>query len=335
MLQLDNSLFQTIQEPIWVIDQKGQQIAKTHMAEEIETNYRFKLQAVLDISRGKGCALHSTKEECLNCPLEGNLSPSGFPFVLLSKEERPEEFWGRVDENRDQLILQIRNKTNVDSQDSLFEYLNNVRELERKKIAQDLHDGIAQSVYGLMLETRGLKWVSEAQRARKMQLIDQHFTEVLKEIKDLAGELRPMAIDEFGLVQALEQFIERTREMTGFEIDLIVLGVKQPLTEAVRISIYRIVQEAASNAMKYSGENSLELILDFKDEALLVRIRDQGKGFDLIQHESGFGLVNMKERAHSIGSHLTVDSKRGQGTVVQMQIPLKEGQTENEHSDSR
>lgn len=323
MLHLNETLFKKIQAAIWLLDDQDQVLAKTQKAQEIEANYRLNLQAVLEISRGQGCALHSTKEECLMCPLEGKVSPLGFPFVLLTQEGDSEEFWGRVDSSEGQLTLQIHPQTADNKKESLFEYLNNVRELERKKIAQDLHDGIAQSIYGLMLETRGLKWVAEADQPVKMKALDRHFSEVLNEVKDLASELRPIAIDEFGLIQALEQFIERTIEMTGFEIELIVTGPKQPLTEPVRIAIYRIIQEAVSNAMKYSGENVIYLALDFSEELLVVRIQDRGAGFDLSQQESGFGLVNMKERAHAIGSQLVIRSQPDQGTVIQMQVPLK------------
>lgn len=325
MLQLNETLFKHIQEAVWLVDKSDQVITKTQKAQELEASYRFNLQTVLEISRGQGCALHSTKKECLNCPLEGNVSPLGFPFVLLTKEEKSEEFWGRVDSSEEQLILQVQNRPVDQGKESLFGYLNNARELERKKIAQDLHDGIAQSVYSLMLETRGLKWATNEEQPQKMKALDRHFSEVLNEIKHLAGELRPMAIDEFGLVQALEQFVERTTEMTGFEINLTVTGTKQPLTEPVRIAIYRIIQEAVSNAMKYSGENMLDLSLDFTAELLIVGIQDKGAGFDLTQQEGGFGLVNMRERAHSIGSNLVIHAQPNQGTIIQMQVPLKEG----------
>lgn len=326
MLQFNKTLFKTIQEAIWLVDNQDQLVARTQKAQEIEHSYRFNLLSVLEISRGQGCALHSTKDECLNCPLEGKVSPLGFPFVLLTKEEdKTEEFWGRVDSADGQLVLQVQNRPADQQKGSLFDYLNNVRELERKKIAQNLHDGIAQSVYSLMLEARGLKWAAEEEQPKKMKALDRHFSEVLNEIKDLAGELRPMAIDEFGLVQALEQFIERTNEMTGFEIDLTVTGAKQPLTEPVRIAIYRMIQEAVSNAMKYSGENLLYLSLDFAENQLAIRIQDNGAGFDMTQQGGGFGLANMRERASSIGSNLMIHSQPNQGTVIQLQVPLKEG----------
>lgn len=331
MLELPKLLFQRIQEAIWILDQSDDVIAVTSVGEKIEKKYEFDLGKILDISRGDGCVLHSTKDECLNCSLSGQISPSGFPFVLLSKNGESEEFWGSVQLEGAQKILQIQMRSHPSEKTSFFDYLNNAREYERKKIAQDLHDGIAQSVYSLMLETRGLKWLSTEDQLTSLSRIDRHFSEVLTEIKELASELRPMAIDTFGLVQALEQFVERISEMTGLEINLLLDGKERTLTEAKRITIYRIIQESVNNAMKYSGENQVTVRLFFKSEELLVEIKDQGIGFDNEHKAKGFGLANMKERAHSIDSELTIHSKRNQGTCIRLQVPLKEG-TESENS---
>lgn len=324
MIELEKSLFHLIHEAIWILDQRDEVVAVTEAGKYTEANYQFRLKTILEISRGKGCALHSTKEECLNCPLSDQISPQGFPFVLIDLNGTSEEFWGSVQQAGEQQLLQIQPKAMVSKEASFFDYLNNAREYERKKIAQDLHDGIAQSVYSLMLETRGLKWLSSEEQGEKFRRIDQHFSEVLTEIKDMASELRPLALDAFGLVQALEQFIERTSEMTGFEIDMLIEGEEPPITETVRITLYRIIQEAVNNAMKYSGENQMSVKLSFQSEELLIEIRDQGVGFDWTGREKGFGLANMKERANAIGSELIIYSKPHHGTLIQLQVPLKE-----------
>lgn len=324
MIEFPLSLFQRIQEALWLLDQSDQVWAVTQLAKQIETNYRFSLKAILEISRGEGCALHSTKEECLNCSLPGKISPSGFPFFLIDCNGKQEEFWGSLQSDGKQRILQIQARPTISTETSFFDYLNNAREYERKKIAQDLHDGIAQSVYSLMLETRGLKWLSSDAQMEKLKGIDRHFSEVLTEIKEMASELRPMAIDAFGLVHALEQFVERTSEMTGFEINLLREGEEQTMNETTRITIYRIIQEAVNNAMKYSGENQMTVRLSFQTEDLLVEIKDHGIGFEGEHKEKGFGLANMKERAHSINSKLTIYARPNQGTCIKLHVPLKE-----------
>lgn len=324
MSEWPRSLFHLIQEAVWILDQADEVVAATQIAEQIEKEHQFSVKSILEISRGEGCALHSTKEECLNCSLSGQVSPLGFPFVLLDLNGNSEEFWGSVHHENGQKILQIRTRSGFSREASFFDYLNNAREYERKKIAQDLHDGIAQSVYSLMLETRGLKWLSEEEQVEKFKKIDQHFSEVLAEIKTMASDLRPLTIDAFGLVHALEQFIDRISEMTGFEIDLLIDGEEPPISETVRITLYRIIQEAVNNAMKYSGENQMDLHLSFQADDLVIEIEDHGVGFDLEHKESGFGLANLKERAHCIDSEINIYSKPQCGTRIQLQVPLKE-----------
>ncbi|MDU5337264.1 sensor histidine kinase [Enterococcus sp.] len=326
MIELPRSLFHLIQEAIWILDSADEVIAVTKRGQQLEQDYRFNLKSILEISRGEGCALHSTKEECLNCSLSEQISPAGFPFVLLDISGNKEEFWGSVNCEGDYQILEIQARKTTADEASFFDYLNSAREYERKKIAQDLHDGIAQSVYSLMLETQGLKWLSDEEQIEKYKRIHQHFSEVLSEIKNMASELRPLEIDEFGLVHALEQFIDRTSEMTGFEIDMIIDGEEQRINEEVRITIYRIIQEAVNNAMKYSGENQMSMQLSFRTYELFIEIKDQGIGFDVGHQKKGFGLANMKERAHSIGSELIINSKLHQGTFIQIRVPLREEQ---------
>ncbi|EOL41708.1 hypothetical protein RV11_GL002770 [Enterococcus phoeniculicola] len=319
--------FRHIQKALWILTSDYQILAKTKIAEEMEQAYFLDVKKIIEISLGKGCALHSTQEQCLHCPLEESLSPQGFPFKTFNKESHLVEFWGRVDFAEDEIMLQIELGTTESegtNDHSMFDYLNGAREIERKKIAQDLHDGIAQSVYSLMLETRGIKWTEKEAQSEKLKEIDRHFSEVLTEIKDLAGELRPMSLDEFGLIPALKQFIKRTVEMTGFEIDLIVIGSERRLTESSRTAVYRIIQEAIANAMKYSGENQASITLEYQEEVLLVTIEDSGQGFSLAKEEKGFGLMNMKERAHAVCGELSIQSMPNRGTQVFFTIPVRE-----------
>lgn len=322
-----HTFFRHIQKALWILTKDCKVLHLTKLAEDMEKLYSFDFKKIVDVSLGKGCALHTTQEECLHCPLEERISPQGFPFKAFTKDRKLVEFWGRVDFSEEEIMLQIEvgvNDTEVTSNHSIFNYLNGIRENERKKISQDLHDGIAQSVYSLMLETRGIKWIERDLQIEKLKELDQHFSEVLTEIKNLAGELRPMSLDEFGLIPALEQFIKRTVEMTGFEIAFLVTGSERPLAEASRTAVYRIIQEAIANAMKYSGENQASINLNFTENVLVVSVEDLGQGFSLTKEEKGFGLMDMKERAHGVAGNLSIHSKPNQGTKIFFTVPVRE-----------
>jgi len=326
MIEFPEELFAVLESPLWLLDQQQSIKSKSQGALRIEQSYQLDIHRIIAVSQGESCARHPEAFICADCALNRHVSPAGFPFVLRRHDGVEVEFWGQWYQKDSQSLLQITLQQPVLAPaQSMFGYLNDAREAERKKIAQDLHDGVAQSIYSLMLETRMLKWLTKEQQSAQVKTIDQHFAEILRDVKNIAGELRPMTLDEFGLVPALEQFIERTYQMTGFEIDMTVSRHQQPLKESVRVAIYRMIQEAVTNAMKYSGTNVVELRLDF-GESLEVTIQDEGIGFDDSADKLGFGLRNMKERAAAIAGKFYITSKPNQGTTLSISVPLIEHQ---------
>lgn len=206
----------------------------------------------------------------------------------------------------------------------MTKYLNDARELERKQIARDLHDGIAQSIYSLMLETRGVKWTPANEQPQKLQAIDRHFADVLQEVRDLATEMRPASLDDLGLAASLEQLCEQTSAMTGFKIMFSTKGTPRPLAEKQRTAVFRIVQEGIANAMKYAEVSEMEVALNFHEPLLEVKLRDYGKGFDQTAVHYGFGLLNMQERARSAKGSVMVHSEQEKGTEILVKLPYLE-----------
>lgn len=324
---MTKKLFRKLAAAAWLLDEKDQVQEETQAGEALRVLYQIDLQKILEISRGQGCSLHATQKDCLECPVGHIRSEERFPVELLDRQGQQRLLWGSVLTEGTTTLLQLKEDEILVSENrdhSLFDYLNDARELERKRIAQDLHDGIAQSIYSLMLETRLLKWLEPTDQKTKLQEIDQHFTEVLREVKDLSSELRPMSLDEFGLVPALEQFIKRTKEMTAFEIDLEVKGSERPLSENQRTAIYRSVQESIANALKYSGVNQAMITVAF-NEQLEITVKDEGAGFDRQTTTGGFGLLNLQERIQALGGKLTILSVPEKGTAITMAVPYEGG----------
>lgn len=319
-------LFQEIQLAAWLWTADGQLIAETQRGTLLRQQYQIIPEKLLEIAQGKGCLKHGLQADCLDCPVARSEIKDHFPFELKAITGESDLFWGQLTVTDQQWLLQIAPPPAAAPQSpdrSLFEYLNNARELERKRIAQDLHDGIAQSIYSLMLETRLLKWLPPAEQLAKLNEIDTHFAEVLTEVKNLASELRPMSIDEFGLLPALEQFAQRTMEMTGFEVQVETHGSEKPLSENKRIAIYRSIQEAVANALKYANVNQVTVELTFA-ERLLITIVDEGTGFSQQMQETGFGLMNMRERIQAVGGTIEILSRPQAGTRIYLQIPCDE-----------
>lgn len=327
LVEMTRKLFRQLATAAWLLDEQDQLLEETLTGETLRLLYQIDLQKILEISRGQGCSLHATQRDCLECPVEHIRSEERFPVELLDRQGNQRLLWGSVQREAEYTLVQLKEDDTLVSENrdhSLFDYLNDARELERKRIAQDLHDGIAQSIYSLMLETRLLKWLEPTDQKAKLLEIDQHFAEVLREVKDLSSELRPMSLDEFGLVPALEQFIKRTMEMTGFEIDLEVKGTERPLTENQRTAIYRSVQESIANALKYSGVNQAVITVAFSDQ-LEITVKDEGAGFDRQTITGGFGLLNLQERIQALGGKITILSVPEKGTAITMVVPYEGG----------
>jgi len=328
MTNLKERIPQFLPQPTWLMDADYNVVEKNAQAEKFEKDYVVLMEYAVQVAKGTCCAFHTDKTACKNCPLENKWAASdGFPITFMGRDGVSYEFFGKLVKREHHWILEIRyiDKPFESEGKSMLTYLNEARESEQKRIARELHDGIAQSIYSLMLETRGLKWTPIEDHQQKLQAIDRHFADVLLEIKSLATELRPSILDDVGLIPAINQFVEQTMEMTGFVIHVNVDGERNALTGRGNVVIYRSIQEAISNALKYSGVNEASLTLNFGQEELRVTIADEGKGFIYDPYHLGFGLLNLRERAHSVGGKIEVDTGIEKGTRITMSVPYKEG----------
>lgn len=325
-MQLPKIFFEKLEVAVWILDHQHQVLDKTQVAEKIEANYQIDLSTIIAISQGEVSPFDDIALQCMSCPIHDMIFAQGFPLVLKDNDGALIDFWGQVTIEADLIYIQIKEKLYINSLNKnrlLLEYLNEVREKEQKRIALDLHDSIAQSVYSLMLEVRSLKWLSGQQQTYKIQEIDQHFSLALQEIKDLARQLRPISIDEVGLISALKQFIVRHEEMTGFDIQLEVVGKEPILADQFRIAIYRVIQEATTNAVKYSGTNTCYVYIHFNDKDMSVIIEDHGVGFDVNLEKNGFGLYNMQERIYALKGTINISSIQQKGTTIMIKVPYQ------------
>ena len=320
--------FKILPQPTWILDADYIVIDRNAQAEKFEMDYVVSMEYAVQVAKGTCCAFLTDKTACKNCPLENKWAASdGFPITFMSRDGISYEFFGKLLKREQNWLLEIRyiDKPLEAERKSMLTYLNEARESEQKRIARELHDGIAQSIYSLMLETRGLKWTPAEEHQQKLQAIDRHFADVLLEIKSLATELRPSILDDVGLLPAINQFVNQTMEMTGFIIHVIVEGEPNPLKSRGNVVIYRSIQEAISNALKYSGENEATISLNFGQKELRVMIADEGKGFIYDPYHLGFGLLNLRERAHSVSGKMEVETGIGKGTRIKMIVPYEEG----------
>jgi len=198
---------------------------------------------------------------------------------------------------------------------------------ERRRIAREIHDGVAQNMAHLMLKAELIQKLVHRDPERAVEesrVLRVGIEESVQELRRCIHSLRPVHLAEFGLVTALRRVAEDLAEHDELELDL-KLPAEMRFGSGTEAAVFRIVQEALNNVRKHAKATRVDIELREEGGLLLASVRDDGLGFDsrLIQGEGTghFGLAQMKERAREVGGELTVRSSPGQGTLVEVAIP--------------
>jgi two-component system, NarL family, sensor histidine kinase UhpB len=201
-------------------------------------------------------------------------------------------------------------------------------EHERMRIARELHDDTAQSLAALLIRLRLLRVIEEpAARDAALEEFRRALGEALERIRRFARGLRPPALDDLGLVPALESHARSLAESVGIPIRVTAGSPLPLLLPEVELALYRIVQEAISNAVRHAAPDEISVRIGGGEGEVAVTVTDDGAGFDVEQvtegEERGLGLFGMKERAAYFGGAVTIRSLPGAGTEVRAVIPAR------------
>jgi signal transduction histidine kinase len=197
------------------------------------------------------------------------------------------------------------------------------QELERRRLARELHDETGQALTSILL---GLKPLEEAlqKEENRAAIADLRGLVVatLQDVRRLAVELRPKVLDDFGLVPALERLTELFAEQTGITVDLESRAGVERLPAEVETAIYRIVQESLTNVVKHAHAKRVSVLVTRKAGALTAVVEDDGRGFDATSSADGFGLEGMRERVALLDGRLVVESGEA-GTTLVAEVPVR------------
>lgn len=204
---------------------------------------------------------------------------------------------------------------------SMMTQMMHIQEEERRRFSRDLHDGIGQSLFSLKISID--RMLSDGKDAGLEQL-GREVAQLMSEVRGLAWELRPSVLDDLGIVPALRTYIENFERHYGMRVRFdCELRKRPPLI--VETTIYRIVQEALTNAGKYAEASEASVTVADRGAYLEITIADSGRGFSRDSAGRGVGLFSMEERARAVSGELRVSSAPGQGTTVVLKVP-KEAQ---------
>lgn len=205
---------------------------------------------------------------------------------------------------------------------------------ERARLSREIHDGLAQSLAGALLQMDRLERTVENEPRTARRLVHhlrEHVRELLLEVRRSIYNLRPSSLEEHGLVEALRHEITRLQAKDLYErteIRLEVRGEQRRLSGLVEDEVFRIAQEGMTNALKHAAATEVIVGLHFFADRLRLTVRDNGQGFHLAdavrsaRERQSFGLTGMSERADRLGANFDIDSRSGQGTRLMLEVPL-------------
>ena len=197
------------------------------------------------------------------------------------------------------------------------------QELERASLARELHDETGQALTSILLGLRSLERAVESDDARSaLGSVRELVVSTLHDVRRLAVELRPAALDDFGLAPAIERLVDTQRQDGSVEVDLEIQLGDDRLPADVETTMYRIVQEALTNVTKHAAATRISVLLTRTEKTAVLVVEDDGEGFELAGATAGLGLTGMRERVALVGGRLKVETGTGSGTTVAAEIPL-------------
>ena len=198
------------------------------------------------------------------------------------------------------------------------------QELERRRLALELHDETGQALTSVLLGLRAVEEAgSEEELRESAAALRELVVGTLQDVRQLALELRPKVLDDFGLEPALERLAQGFREQTGIAVDVEARLPRGRLPSEVETALYRIVQESLTNIVKHARAGRVSILLTRKNGSVIAVIEDDGRGFEPREGSGdGLGLVGMRERMALLGGRLEIESARGAGTTIVVEVPL-------------
>jgi two-component system, NarL family, sensor histidine kinase DegS len=206
------------------------------------------------------------------------------------------------------------------------------QEAERKRIAQELHDGVAQTLLVTATLAHNLlesEAAGDLALKTDLETVKDNSLALVAEVRAICGGLRPSVLDNLGLVSAIKWLADNMRQETGADVALELTGEPYELGADESLAVFRVVQEALKNVAKHAAASSVHVSLDYDHAALAVEIADNGEGFEVIDNMSRFaltgrlGLLGMSERMQAVGGLFVVDSAEGRGTTLRITVGRK------------
>ncbi|MBM7690876.1 two-component system sensor histidine kinase DegS [Peribacillus deserti] len=203
------------------------------------------------------------------------------------------------------------------------------QEEERKKLSREIHDGPAQMMANVMMRSdlidRVFRERSIEEGLKEVKDLKRMVRNALYEVRRIIYDLRPMALDDLGLIPTLRKYLQTIEEYNHtVKISFTNLGEEKRLPSKMEVALFRLIQESVQNALKHAQPHHIHIKMESLKDRVTVVVKDDGIGFDSkAKKEGSFGLIGMGERVELLEGNLSIDSSIGAGTVIVIQVPIK------------
>ncbi len=201
------------------------------------------------------------------------------------------------------------------------------QESERQRLSKLMHDGPAQSLSNFILQAEiatRLFDVDQGKARDELQVLKETASTTFQQVRDFIFQLRPMMLDDLGVVPTVRRYVDTVKSQTGLDIEMTVTGVERRLESYLEVVLFRSLQELLGNAVTHSQASEIQVQLDLTDVEARASVEDNGKGFDISENDSEAftGLKLIRERAEMLGGFFEIDSVIGQGSRVVLSVPI-------------
>jgi len=206
---------------------------------------------------------------------------------------------------------------------------SSAREQEQARIARELHDELAQSLSTLKMDIALIRSApaggGDVALAKRLDRMEEQIDATIAAMRRIAADLRPLALDDLGLVPAIEALVQEFERRTGVRGELAIGDERLAVTDAQATAIFRIIQESLTNVAKHARATRVEVIVEVDDDAVTVTVHDDGAGFasDGPRKPQSYGLLGIRERAYLLGGEMRVTSAPGKGTEIEVRLPRR------------
>jgi two-component system sensor histidine kinase DegS len=206
------------------------------------------------------------------------------------------------------------------------EMMIQAQEAERQRLSRQMHDGPAQALSNFILQAEIASRLFEVDpdKARdELRMLKNAASTTFQQVRDFIFQLRPMMLDDLGLIPTIKRYVETIKAKSGKDIEATVSGNERRLEPYIEVVVFRSIQELINNADSHSHGTEIRVQLDLSDNEVRVSVEDNGRGFDpeVVDSQKSMGLRLMKERAELMGGFFEVDTVPGQGSRISFRVP--------------